>query len=392
MDQERKDSMTDQQRQQQLAEAELEQRKAQAATDLLERITDETTRRDLMEQELRRRQFNQDWRLAQVFAAAGYFKDAVNEYQAMAKMEIGRSWGLNPAESIRYVYFTPNGKPAVEGEIVAARLQAAGWDWDSVFINGEADCKGVRLYLKKNGQPFMVPKRLADGTPQVDKDGNAIMQQACVSFTEEQAMAIKVYEKGNIIPMLEKANWRDGWRANLYFWKAIMQMKRFYAPGVLLGVDDPEESVQSTGAPDQFPAESREDVIQRRLAALRPAAEDARREREAREEAEASNGTPAPQPEPRSEQAPEAAKEKLEPVLIDNDQATRLSALAVERGMSPRDLAEMLSGYGFKNVAAITVNNYDSLVNLVSKWTHPAEPPSASAPPRGGLFATGKKK
>jgi hypothetical protein len=208
-----------------------------STTELLALITEEHERKMLIAQELERRQFSDDWRLAQVLADAGYFDDGkMTQAQAMARIEIGRSWGINQADSVRFIYII-NGKPAVEESVYAARLNAAGWEWKPQFIGGEGpNCKGVRLFIERDGKPFMKEKRKDSGEIEVNTKGDPIMVQVSVEFTEEHAKLIKAWEnKVQVLLINKKGPWSDGWRANMMYWRAIAQFRRFYAPGILTG-------------------------------------------------------------------------------------------------------------------------------------------------------------
>ena len=210
---------------------------------LLDLIADESDKKALVKQELNRLTYNNNWRLAQVFAKAGYFDSngyntpPMNEYQAMAKIEVGESWQLNPADSIRFVYII-GGKPAIEEAVFAARLFSAGWSWDIQWIGGQgASCKGVRLFAEKNGIAVMKPIRdEATGQPYRDKNGEIILQQAFAEFTEEQAAGIKIWQNKGQVSLLQKAGpWSDGRRSNMYYWRAVSQFRRWFAPNVIAG-------------------------------------------------------------------------------------------------------------------------------------------------------------
>jgi hypothetical protein len=220
---------------------------------LLEQIVDDETKRLLVAQETERRTFNNNWRIAGVLSASGFFKDTESVERAMAKIEIGRSWGLNAADAMRYVVMI-NGKPGLENELIASRLRQAGWDWEPQFIGGEgATCRGVRLFISRDGKPFLRTKRNDDGTPVVGKDGSVQLEQVAVEFTEAQAKLIKVYESGKQITILEKKGpWSEGYRGNMYYWKCIGQFRRFYASGVLCGalmLDELREIEPASAAP-----------------------------------------------------------------------------------------------------------------------------------------------
>lgn len=215
-------------------------------SDLLALIMDDAqnydVRRRLIEQEIGRLQFNNDYRLAKMFADAGYFDSAgyksppMTAEQAMAKIEVGRSWDINPADSIRFIFII-NGKPSVEESVFASRLQQAGWGWEPQFIGGEGpNCKGVRLFIEKDGKPYLKPKRKDNGEMELDPKGNTVMKQVTVEFTEEMARAIKVYEGGSQVLLINKKGpWSDGWRSNMMYWRCLAQFRRFHVPHVMSG-------------------------------------------------------------------------------------------------------------------------------------------------------------
>jgi hypothetical protein len=120
--------------------------------DILQQLIDAETARDL---------FDQDYRAAKIYAMSGQFDDikGMTTEQAiatcMSKIRIGRSWGMPEADSIAFIYWL-NGKPNVATEILATKIQQAGygwdieWDWDTVTHKGKPHkkCAGCTLYLK----------------------------------------------------------------------------------------------------------------------------------------------------------------------------------------------------------------------------------------------------
>lgn len=210
---------------------------------LLDVIVDEQDRKAIVEQELTRLRFNQNYRLAEMFEKAGYFDSngynspPMTAAQAMAKIAVGENWGLNPADSIRFIYII-GGKPAIEEAVFASRMQESGWNWDVQFIGGQgAGCKGVRLFAEKNGQPFMRPVR-DDATGEIvrDEQGKPLMRQAFAEFTEEQAAQIKIWQNKTQVPLLQKSGpWSDGRRSNMYYWRALSQFRRWFCPQVMKG-------------------------------------------------------------------------------------------------------------------------------------------------------------
>ena len=221
---------------------------------LLDVIVDEQTKGLLVAQEVERRQFSNNLNLATALANSGYFTDASDKWKALAKIEIGRSWGLSAADSMRHILMV-NGKPSLENEVIAAKLRAKGWDWDPYFLNGHgANCKGVRLFIKKNGQPYLRIKRDDHGNRILDENKLPIMEQVVVEFLESDAKLIKAREGDKTVSLLEKKGpWTEGWRGNMMYWRAIAQFRRFYANDVLNGAESPDEisdyKAQSNTAP-----------------------------------------------------------------------------------------------------------------------------------------------
>ncbi len=209
---------------------------------LLEQIVDDHDKRALIGQEVERRQFSNNLNLATALANSGYFTDASDKWKALAKIEIGRSWGLSAADSMRHILMV-NGKPSLENEVIAAKLRAKGWDWEPYFIGGTgANCKGVRLFIKRDGQPFLRVRRDDNGNPVLGEDKQPVMEQVVVEFLEADAKLIKVFENSKQVSILEKKGpWTDGWRGNMMYWRAIAQFRRFYANDVLNGMQSVDE-------------------------------------------------------------------------------------------------------------------------------------------------------
>lgn len=209
---------------------------------LLDVIVDEQTKGLLVAQEVERRQFTNNLNLATALANSGYFTDASDKWKALAKIEIGRSWGLSAADAMRHILMV-NGKPSLENEVIAARLRARGWDWEPYFLNGHgANCKGVRLFIKKDGKPFMRVRRDEHGNPVLNDEKLPVMEQVVVEFLEADAKLIKVREGDKTVCILDKKGpWTEGWRGNMMYWRAIAQFRRFYANDVLNGAEMPDE-------------------------------------------------------------------------------------------------------------------------------------------------------
>lgn len=225
----------------------------------------------LVDADVQRQSYATDIALARQFAICGQFDELKNASAeqaiatAMVKIQLGRAWGFNAADSMRYIYFT-NGKPAVENEIVAAKLQAAGYEWDVEWLeetvtyvmgaDGKATndpkgkpwlkCTGCRLWLKKwDGSAYK---------PMLDRDGKPIS----VAFTEADADHALIWENRAQKPLSQKWNFQS-WGRDMYYWRAISRVKKYHAPHVLRGGVSREEAAESIPAdmmpPDRMPRE-----------------------------------------------------------------------------------------------------------------------------------------
>jgi hypothetical protein len=171
-------------------------------------------------------EFEQDSRLAGVFAASGQFAElkglshaqAINT--AMAKIAMGRSWGLDVADSMQFIFFT-NGRPGLMNEVISERLRNAGYDWDVQWHEEMATykgrqwrkCIGCTLWPKRNGEPIL------------DFDKSPVS----ISFTEADADNAEIWENGQKKKLSEKFNYKS-WPRSMYYFRCIAMLKRFYAP------------------------------------------------------------------------------------------------------------------------------------------------------------------
>jgi hypothetical protein len=191
--------------------------------------------REIIESQLAVNRFDQQWRLARVFSESGMFSDAQEINRAMAKIKIGESWNMNPADAMQFIdVFT--GHPSVRNEYLAAKMRDAGLDWEIEWHRDEKGvCTGCTLWplrLSPSGQWEEITER---------KDGQKI--PASVSFTKAHAEKVKVKEDGKFITLAEKATYQ-AYPEDLYFSKAIARLKRRYASNVLSGMitrDEAEE-------------------------------------------------------------------------------------------------------------------------------------------------------
>jgi hypothetical protein len=200
----------------------------------------------MIEAEPARQNYAYDMALARDFATSGEFDDLKNKSPAqaiataMVKIQFGRTWGLEPADSMQSVYFT-NGRPSLQNEIVAARLQRAGIEWYTEFDwePGEhkgresARCIGCTLYLMR------VNPATKQAELWLDRQG----KQRSVSFTQADADTAQIYEKGKTISLSEKWNFRS-WSRDMYYWRAVSRVKKYHAPNVLRGAISQMEAME----------------------------------------------------------------------------------------------------------------------------------------------------
>ena len=209
----------------------------------------------LVEAEVARQNFAQDRALAREFAISGQFSDINGQTMeqsvstAMVKIQLGRAWGFNAADSIRYIFFT-NGKPSVENEIVAAKLQQAGISWDVEWLEDEVDHKGRKV--KKCVGCTLWLRHIQEGkvVAMTDRHG----QPLSVSFTQFDADTALIWEKGKQIPLSEKWNFKS-WPRDMFYWRAVSRVKKYHAPQVLRGAVSREEALDTVPL-DSLPPET----------------------------------------------------------------------------------------------------------------------------------------
>lgn len=217
--------------------------------------------RVIIERELAKDLFDQDWRMARVFQQSGQFNDLkgidpqAGVATAMAKVQLGRPWGMSVGDSIQYIFFV-NGRPGVMNEFVAAKMREAGYDWDVQWYEepGQYEtagkvkkeyrrCVGCRLWLKK----YSGKKK--DYLPVLDREGNPVSE----AFLEADAIAAKVWEKGKEISLLEKATWQ-AYPRDLYYWRTIARLKRYHCPEVMRNVSMAVEAEDAAEEQKPMPA------------------------------------------------------------------------------------------------------------------------------------------
>lgn len=196
----------------------------------------------VVEAELIRDAFDQDWRMAKTFAMSQKFVDLQGSSSAavataMAKIQLGRSWGIGAADAMRFIYFT-NGKPAVETELFAAKLMAAGYSWDVAYDRDEKGrCIGATIFPKLNGKTMTMRQR----APKTDAIGGWMDVPLEVSFTKMDADAALIWEKGKQIPLSQKWNFQS-WPEDMYYWRALSRFRRRHAANVMNGAMSRDEA------------------------------------------------------------------------------------------------------------------------------------------------------
>jgi hypothetical protein len=191
----------------------------------------------LIDAETAREVFDQDYRAARIYAMSGQFDDlkGMTAQQAIAtalsKIRIGRSWGMLESDSIAFIYWT-NGKPGVMTEILATKIQQAGfgwdidWDWETLQHKGKPykRCTGCTLWLKQ------LNSRTNEWEPVVDRND----QPVSAWFKESDADHAMIYEKGKQIPLSEKWNFK-AWGQDMYFWRAMSRLRKYHLTSIMRG-------------------------------------------------------------------------------------------------------------------------------------------------------------
>lgn len=215
---------------------------------LLESIADAGVRQDyareLVRIEVDRQKLGYDRTLAEIFADSGEFdgikgktpEQAVSS--AMARIQVGKFWGINPADSMRFIRFD-RGKPVLENEIIAAKLQESGWEWDLEYDrDARGICIGCHLYPKK------LNRETGKHDPLLDRAGNPVV----ISFTKTEADNAFIWEKDKQIRLSDKWNFKS-WPEDMYFWRCISRFKRRHATGVLVGARTMDEAQEQYEPP-----------------------------------------------------------------------------------------------------------------------------------------------
>ena len=222
----------------------------------------------LVDAEVARQNYTYDRALARDFAICGQFDDlkgATMEQAvatAMVKIQLGRAWGFNAADSMKNIYFI-NGKPALEQDIVASKLQQSGIAWDVDFAYDDVPAaKGARAWKKCVGCTLWL-KQWNEAERKYAPMKNRGGDQISVSFMLADAENAKYYEKGQVKPLADKFNYQS-YPGDMYYWRCISRVRKYYAPHVLRGSFLREEALEMMPAdlpPDQMPRELPEPAL-----------------------------------------------------------------------------------------------------------------------------------
>lgn len=205
--------------------------------------------RDIIEREVATARYGEDSRLARVFAASGAF-DGISGTEvgvalAMTKIQLGRSWNMQPADAMEAINFI-NGRPSVATRYLGAKMQDAGISWDIEWSEDDKGaCVGCSLHLK----------RWSPGSNQFEPimgRVNGIDKQAVVSFTKKDAETAIIHEKGKEIRLIDKWNFKS-WASDMYFARCVSRVRVRYAPNILSGIltrEEAEDSGDTTGSPN----------------------------------------------------------------------------------------------------------------------------------------------
>lgn len=200
--------------------------------------------RELIEREVAVALYDQDARLARNFARSGFFGDITGTTadqaiaQAMTKIQLGRSWNMDPASAMKHLFFV-NGKPAIENEYLASKMRDSGLSWE---IDWQRDAAGVCIGCVLWPSRWVPDETGKSGTWDPIKERvNGQSVAASVSFTKEDADRIKIKEGGQWIPLSQKSTYISFFQ-DMVFWRAIARLRRRYATNVLSGVFTREEA------------------------------------------------------------------------------------------------------------------------------------------------------
>lgn len=205
---------------------------------LLDQAVEETMRGDavlrssIANLQYREKEFAFDQRLARMFAVGGAFKDlkTVRTQEeaigmAMTKIMLGKSMGMEAAEAINAIDMVKE-KISISAQAQASRMKRCGYDW----IFEQLDNSGCTLLPMYKGKHIMEVKRDTAGKAMYGADGLPQLVPARISFTLEDAKRAKLVKSDGAY---------ETYPRNMYVARCQTNMRRWFAPESLNGVDIP---------------------------------------------------------------------------------------------------------------------------------------------------------
>lgn len=269
--------------------------------------------------------YGQDQSLARIFALSGEFvalknldrDQAINS--AMTRIQLGRSWNMEPADSMQSIYFI-NGRPSVGTDYLAAKIYDSGVAWDIAWHRDANDvCIGCSLHLTRYNPESRKHEPIMERV-------NNEQRQAVVSFKKADADRAKISENGSWISLSEKWNFVS-WPDDMYFARCVSRVRKRYVPNVLSGTlsKDEAEDLPPVEIQRALPAatETKKLVLTEAVtpakgakkqagAATIPGASTATAPQQAEPKTEQDEPNPGKE-EPQAKQEPVAAKEEPAP-------------------------------------------------------------------------------
>jgi hypothetical protein len=209
--------------------------------------------------ELDRLAYLNDLKLARQFALAGVLDDIKGATidqataQAFLKIRTGRDLGLSPTDSLQSIYFAANGKPSLQNDIFASKLQEAGYSWDADFEEGEVkDAKGhaTKVTVKCTLWLLRANPLTQQMEPVLYTQGTQKGQPISESFSMEDARSVRIWEKQQVKLLSEKWNFQS-WPRNMLYWRAMSRLRQFHFPHILRGIIPQEERFDVMREPDK---------------------------------------------------------------------------------------------------------------------------------------------
>jgi len=212
---------------------------------MLPHVDDPALKRDLIatagRYQINRLNYAEDLRLARMLYQSGQFNELKKLTPdqgvalALAKLQFGRQQALSQMQSMRCVVFI-SGRPTFENSVVAEKLADAGYGWDVEFAYADGvktksqqdrpgqECVSCTVWLKKYNPTTR------EYEPMLDRHKNQISE----TFGKAEADSIDIYEDGKTIKLSQKFNYKS-WAKDMFYWRCIARIKKFYAPNVMRG-------------------------------------------------------------------------------------------------------------------------------------------------------------